>query len=209
MEMSRDLTNVIGIAGFSDEKLRVYRTTMSPFGAPDWDHTPFTNKVNVPTAQQCWELTGAKYLSTSMAPSGKAFAYGTADGVYTTAIPDNCAPGGPGTLVLPGAKSPDWGPADVPTATPVQPTQPTQPARPGASKPKLKLAKRKGGFTATLTTGAAGKATVTVTRNAKRVAKKSVTVGKSGKATVTFKVRGKLTVKATFAGQTVSAKLRA
>ena len=209
MEMSRDLTNVIGIAGFSDEKLRVYRTTMSPFGAPDWDHTPFTNKVNVPTAQQCWELTGAKYLSTSMAPSGKAFAYGTADGVYTTAIPDNCAPGGPGTLVLPGAKSPDWGPADVPTATPAQPTQPTQPTRPGASKPKLKLAKRKGGFTATLTTGAAGKATVTVTRNAKRVAKKTVTVGKSGKATVTFKVRGKLTVKATFAGQTVSAKLRA
>ena len=60
MEMSRDLTNVIGIAGFSDEKLRVYRTTMSPFGAPDWDHTPFTNKVNVPTAQQCWELTGAQ-----------------------------------------------------------------------------------------------------------------------------------------------------
>ena len=82
-------------------------------------------------------------------------------------------------------------------------------SRPRASKPKLKLAKRKGGFTATLTTGAAGKATVTVTRNAKRVAKKIVTVGKSGKATVTFKVRGKLTVKATFAGQTVSAKLRA
>ena len=50
---------------------------------------------------------------------------------------------------------------------------------------------------------------MTVTRNAKRVAKKTVTVGKSGKATVTFKVRGKLTVKATFAGQTVSAKLRA
>ncbi len=159
VELSRDLTTVVGVAGFSDEKLRVYRTTMSPFGAPDWDHTPFTNTVNVPTAQQCWELTGAKYLSTSMAPTGKAFAYGTADGVYTTAIPDNCAPGGPGTLVLPGAKSPDWGPADVPTATPTQPTQPTQPTRPGASKPKLKLAKRKGGLRATLTTGAPGKAT--------------------------------------------------
>ena len=116
MELSRDLTTVIGIAGFSDEKLRVYRTTMSPFGAPDWDHTPFTNKVNVPIAQQCCELPGAKFLSTTMAPSGKAIAYGTADGVYVAAIPDNCAPGGPGTLVLPGAKSPDWGPADVPTA---------------------------------------------------------------------------------------------
>ena len=111
--------------------------------------------------------------------------------------------------MLPGAKSPDWGPADVPTATPAQPTQPTQPTRPGASKPKLKLAQRKGGFTATLTTGAPGKATLTVTRNAKRIAKKTVTVGKSGKVAVTFKVRGKLTVKATFGGQTVSAKLRA
>ena len=180
MEMSRDLTNVIGIAGFSDEKLRVYRTTMSPFGAPDWDHTPFTNKVNVPTAQQCWELTGAKYLSTSMAPSGKAFAYGTADGVYTTAIPDNCAPGGPGTLVLPGAKSPDWGPADVPTATPTQPTQPTQPTRPGASKPKLKLAKRKGGFTRHAHHGRGRQGHADRHARRKRVAKKTVTVGKSG-----------------------------
>ena len=91
---------------------------------------------------------------------------------------------------------------------PAQPTQPTQPTRPGASKPKLKLAKRKGGFSATLTTGAAGKATLKVTPGGK---KKSVTIGKSGKVTVTFKAkRGtRVTVKATFGGQTVSAKLRA
>src|SRR5690349_6906943 len=59
MDLGRDLQYAIGIAGFSDEKLRVYKTTMHPFGAPDWDHTPFTNKENVPTAQQCWELTGS------------------------------------------------------------------------------------------------------------------------------------------------------
>ena len=159
MELSRDLTNVIGIAGFSDEKLRVYRTTMSPFGAPDWDHTPFTNKVNVPTAQQCWELTGAKYLSTSMAPTGKAFAYGTADGVYTTAIPDNCAPGGPGTWSCRARSHPTGVP---PTSRPRRPRSPLSRrsppdrarASPSSSSPSARAAWR-----ATLTTGAAGRAT--------------------------------------------------
>jgi hypothetical protein len=207
MDLGRDLQYAVGIAGFSDEKLRVYKTTMHPYGAPDWDHTPFTNKENVPTAQQCWELTGGKFLSTTMAPSGRAFAYGTADGIYVTSIPENCAAGGPGTLIAPGGKNADWGPADVPTAAPTQPTQPTTPTNPGTTKSalKLKLAKRKGGLKATLTTGARGKATFKLGKT-----KKSATVGQSGKVTVTFKVaKGKrVTVKATFGGQTVSAKLK-
>lgn len=208
MDMGRDLQYAIGIAGFSDEKLRVYRTTMSPFGAPDWDHTPFTNHPNVKTAERCWELTGSRFSSTTMAPSGRAFAYGTADGVYVTSIPESCAPGAPGTLIAPGAKNPDWGPADVPVAGPAQP-QPTTPATGGGAPTKalkLKLAKRKGGLRATLITGAPGKATFKLTPGAR----KTVTVGKAGKVSVDFKVRkGKrVTVKATFAGKTVSAKLR-
>ena len=206
MELSRDLKTAIGIAGFYDEKLRVYRTTMHPYGAPDWDHTPFTTKENVPTLEQCYELPGGKFVSTSMAPSGKAFAYGTADGVYVTTIPDNCAPGGPGTLLAAGAKSPDWGPADVPTPAAGPSPQPTpQTAGPAVSKLKLKLARRKGGVRATLTTGAPGRATFKL--GAKR---KTAEVGRSGKVSVTFKVRkGKrVTVKATFAGRTVSAKLK-
>jgi hypothetical protein len=211
MELSRDLSTAIGIAGYSDEKLRVYRTTMHPFGAPNWDHAPFTNTVNVPTAEQCWELSGGKFESTSMAPSGKAFAYGTADGIFVTAIPDGCAPGGPGALVAPGAKSPDWGPADVPVASAAQPKPGSggsgaQNDRPTAGKLKLKLARRKGGLRATLTTGAPGKATFKLTPGAK----KTVKVGKAGKVTVDFKAkrRTRVMVKATFAGQTVSAKLK-
>ena len=68
---------------------------------------------NQPVAQQCYELTG-KFESTTLAPSGKALAYGTAEGIYVAAIPDGCAPGDRGALVLPGARFPDWGPADVP-----------------------------------------------------------------------------------------------
>ena len=49
--------DLVGIAGQSDEKLRVYRTTMSPFGAPNWDHKPFA-QGNQPVAQQCYELPG-------------------------------------------------------------------------------------------------------------------------------------------------------
>lgn len=204
IELGRDLQYAIGIAGFSDDKLRVYRTTMHPFGAPDWDHTPFTTKENVPTAVRCWELPG-KFRSTTMAPSGRAFAYGTADGIYVTSIPENCGTGGPGTLLAAGAKNADWSPADVPTASP-GPAQPTRPGTaPAAKTLKLKLAKRKGGLKATLTTGAPGRATFKLGGK-----KKTATVGRSGKVTVTFAARkGKrVTVKATFGGMTVSAKLK-
>ena len=94
VELSRDLQTVVGIAGFNSEKLRVYRTTMSPFGAPDWDHTPFTNHENVPVAQQCYELPGTKFENTTLAPSGAAMAYSTAAGVFVASIPAGCAPGG-------------------------------------------------------------------------------------------------------------------
>ncbi len=194
VELSSDLTTVVGIAGQSDEKLRVYRTTMSPFGAPDWDHKPFA-QGNQPVAQQCYELPG-KFVSTSLAPSGRAMAYGTAEGVWVAAIPEGCAPGDAGALVLPGATSPDWGPADVPAATAAT----------------LRLSRR-GGLTATLTTGTAGRATLTAVLKRRTIAKRTINV--DGRATVRFKLkrRGIATVKATFtptggSPQRVSAKLR-
>ena len=178
VELSRDLQTVIGIAGQSDEKLRVYRTTMHPFGAPDWNHRPFA-QGNQPVAQRCYELSG-RFESTSLAPGGRAMAYGTAEGVWVAAIPEGCAPGAAGALVFKGASSPDWGPADVP--------------------PTLALSRR-GGLTATLTTGAAGRATLTASLKGRTLARRTVKVGATGRATVRFKLkrRGTVTVKATFA----------
>jgi len=194
VELSSDLTTVVGIAGQSDEKLRVYRTTMDPFSAPNWDHKPFA-QGNQPVAQQCYELPG-KFVSTSLAPSGRAMAYGTAEGVWIAAIPESCAPGDAGALVLGGATSPDWGPADVPAATAAT----------------LRLSRR-GGLTATLTTGVSGRATFTAVLKRRTIAKRTVTV--NGRATVRFKLkrRGTVTVKAAFtptggSPQRVSAKLR-
>ncbi len=194
VELSGDQTTLIGIAGQSDEKLRVYRTTIGPFGAPDWDHKPFA-QGNQPVAQQCYELPG-KFVSTSLAPSGRAMAYGTAEGVWIAAIPEGCAPGDAGALVLGGATSPDWGPVDVPAATAAT----------------LRLSRR-GGLTATLTTGTAGRATFTAVLKRRTIAKRTVTV--NSRATVRFKLkrRGTVTVKAAFtptggSPQRVSAKLR-
>jgi len=207
VELSRDQQTVVGIAGFYDEKLRVYRTTMSPFGAPDWDHTPFTNKVNVPVAQQCYELPG-KFENTTLAPSSKAMAYSTAEGVFVAAIPGGCAPGGPGTLVFPGAKHPDWGPADVPPASAFESTGGSgsgtgqQTGKPGASK-KLTLAVTKAGKV-TVTVPGAGKVKVTAKRKRRTVASATKTAKAAGKVTFKLKVRGKVTVTASFQKQTAS-----
>src|SRR3954452_2790635 len=210
IELSRDLRTVVGIAGFSDEKLRVYRTTMNPFGAPDWDHTPFTNHENVPVAQQCFELPGSRYTQVSLAPSGSGLVYSTRDGLYVSAIGADCALAP--TLLAPGATSPDWGPADVPAATTLPGTQPQpQPGggRPAVTKkPVLKLSKRHG-LTATLSTGEPGKARLVATLKGRKVTKK-LTLGKSGKGSVSFRLRthGRATVTATFKGSRVSAKLK-
>jgi hypothetical protein len=208
VELSRDLQTVVGIAGFSSEKLRVYRTTMSPFGAPDWDHTPFTNHQNVPVAQQCYELPGSKFESTTLAPSGKAMAYSTAAGIFVAAIPDNCAAGGPGALVLPGAKHPDWGPADVPPASAFTPAAgPTASPTPSPAPAKrLRLSVTRSGKV-TVTVPTAGKVTVTAKRKSRTVAKVSKTAKRAGKVTFKFKLRGKVTVTAKQAGLTAKRTL--
>jgi hypothetical protein len=210
VELSRDLQTVVGIAGFSDEKLRVYRTTMSPFGAPDWDHTPFTNHENVPVAQQCYELPG-KFDNTTLAPSSKAMAYSTAAGVFVAAIPDGCAPGDAGALVFPGAKYPDWGPADVPpasafTSAPAAGATPGTTPRPATSKLAL-VVTRSGKVTVTVP--AAGKVKVTAKRKRRTLATVTKTAKAAGKVTLTLprRVRGKVTVTASFQKQTASKTL--
>ena len=167
---------MVGIAGQSDEKLRVYRTTMNPFGAPDWDHKPFA-QGNQPVAQQCYELPG-KFVSHEPRAERRA-RWPTAPPRASASprSPRAARPATPARCSLPGATSPDWGPADVPAAAaPVAP--PTTPA----AGPKLRLSRR-GGLTATLTTGAPGRATLTASLKRRTIAKRTVTVG-NGRATV-------------------------
>src|SRR5262249_51250426 len=150
--------------------------------------------------QQCYELPG-KFENTTLAPSGKAMAYSDAAGVHVAAIPDGCAAGDAGALVFPGAKHPDWGPADVPviadkapvTTTPGQPT-----GRGGAPAAKLSLRVTRRGKV-TVKVPSAGRLTVTAKRGKRTVAAKRKTVKVASTVTLTLKARGKVTVSASFA----------
>ena len=124
-------------------------------------------------------------------------AYSAAEGVFVAAIPDNCQPGGPGALIFPGAKHPDWGPADVPPASAFQPAQGASPApaTPGPAAKKLKLAVTRSGKV-TVTVPGPGKVTVTARRKARTVAKLTKTAKAAGTLTFRLKVRGKVTVTA-------------
>ena len=112
-------------------------------------------------------------------------AYSTAEGVLVAAIPDDCAPGGPGALVFPGAKHPDWGLADVPPASAFETPARAQPrrhaARPAAKK--LELAVTRAGKV-TVTVPGAGKVTVTAKRKSRTVAKLSKTAKAAGQGHV-------------------------
>ncbi len=216
VELSRDLQTIVGIAGGSDEKLRVYRTTVHPYGAPNWNHQPFYTG-NQPVAQRCYELDG-KFESTTLAPSGQALAYGTAEGIHVASIPGGCAPGDRGALVIPGGRFPDWGPADVPAASAAggSANGGQGGAKPGAAaRPKLTLKPGKR-LAVTLTTAGPGKATVTVKLKGRTLGSARGTVKASGKLTLRIKLkkaRGKATVKASFkpagggATQTTTAKV--
>ncbi len=212
VELSRDLETVVGVAGQSDEKLRVYRTVMHPFGAPDWNHRPF-HQGNTPVAERCAELTdpaGGKFETPSLSPDGRGLAYATADGIRVVGLPDLAGgcPGlaGPGTLVLPGAKHPDWGPAGIPAAEAFQPGEPNAPAPgPGAkggsggggTAPAVKVARAdlrtalRKGLVLTVRTGGAGRLAATVKRSGATLGRRTVTVGDVGVAKVRVRLSGR------------------
>ena len=188
VELSRDLKTVVGIAGESSEKLRTYRTLTAPFGAPDWDHTPF-HEGNTPVAAQCSELTGAEFESTSLAPDGRGVAYGTKAGVFVAPL-SGCQLGGQGALLQPGARFPDWGPADVPAA--------------GSAKPSVRVARasRRRGIVLRVRTGGPGTVRAKALLRGRSVGSGTARIGASGAAKVRVKVklrrRAKVAVKVAF-----------
>lgn len=119
VELARDLTWAVGIAGQNDEKLRVYRPLMDPFTAPEPDMSPFARRV--PVVEGCFELVdpvGGRFQTPTIAPDGRGLAYQVGDGIWVHPMPDlsaGCQPGREGRLAIPGGTHPDWGPANVPS----------------------------------------------------------------------------------------------
>ena len=188
VELSRDLATVVGIAGQSSEKLRVYRTLMHPFGAPNWDHTPF-KQGNQPVAQPCYELgdpVGGKFESTSLAPDGRGLAYGVGDGIWVA--PLDCGAPAAGRLVIPGGRFPDWGPADVPTAV-------------APSRPSVRARARGKTLAVTVRTSGAGRVTAKVAAGRRTIGSRSAAVSASGIAKLRLRLARRpaaVTVKVAF-----------
>jgi WD40-like Beta Propeller Repeat len=190
VELSRDGKAVAGIVGQGDDVLRVYRPTMDPFNAPDWNHVPFA-QGNQPVVEPCYEYTGpvgGKFESVSFAPDGRHLAYGVGDGIWVSNVPDlgaGCAQASENALKIPGGRFPDWGPADVP-AGPGPRANPN--ADGGALSAKAKRARlRKAlrrGLTVTVRGPGDGRARVTAFAGRKRVAAGSAPARAGGMARV-------------------------
>lgn len=217
VELSRDLRWAVGIAGQSDERLRVYRPLTDPFTAPEPDMSPFARRV--PIVEGCFELlepVGGRFETPTIAPDGRGLAYQVGDGIWVHPMPDlsaGCQPGQPGRLVIPGGTHPDWGPADLPSDAELNP--PTQPGAPGArstGRPPAdagqqqpgrggggragltlrattaRLARAlRGGLPLTIRTGAAGRVSVSAKAGRRVVARAAGSAGSGGVAKLTLR----------------------
>lgn len=189
VDMSRNGATIAGIAGFSDELLRIYRPLFDPYTAPAQDLRPF--HANTPVVERCLELAnpaGGKFESVSVSPDGRHVAYGTADGIHVLEVPDlhgGCAPATRDALVLPGGRFPDFGPAGVPEA----------PAARGLRLSTAKTPLRRAlarGLAVTVRTGARGRVSVVANSGGRRVGAGSAKVGSAGKARVKVRLKRSL-----------------
>jgi hypothetical protein len=188
VELSRDEKTVVGIAGFTDQLLRVYRPLFDPYNAPAQDLTPWGH--NTPVVEPCAELSspaGGRFASPTLSPDGHGLAFATADGIHTMALPDlsgGCQPAGGEHLLIAGASSPDWGPAALPSATPAPP--PSSQLTVAVKRAKLRAALRNG--LVVTVRGATGRVTATALKGATKVAG-----GRSAAKNGTAKVRVRFT----------------
>jgi hypothetical protein len=191
VELSRDEKTAVGVAGFYDQLLRIYRPLYDPFDAPAQDLTPWGH--NTPVVEHCAELTnpaGGRFTSPTLSPDARGLAFETGDGVHVMAVPDlsgGCQPAGPDRLLIAGASSPDWGPADVPSATPDAP--PAQQLTVAVKRTRLRAALRNG--LVVTVRGATGQVTATALK-----ARTKVASGRAASKNGTAQVRVRFTKKA-------------
>lgn len=198
-EMSRDKTKLAFVTGEQAETIFLYR---AKGGYPQ-----------VP--ENCYRLTDGvgRISSPSWSPDGTKLAFADSNGVNVLPLPDFSVDCGRPTdehtkrVLIPGAANPDWGPADVPPARPVErgdggqgpivrdPRTTPQP-RPQTGRitvrTRIALGKAlKRGFAVQLTGLRAGKVKVVAKLKGKTVATGSARVARSGKATAKLRFSAK------------------
>lgn len=160
-----------------------------------------TDLTTPPTADcVIYDDGGTEFATPSWSPGGDALAWATPDGIYTSPVGPGCA-GFAIKLILPGAREPDWGPADPGQSAAAPPPPPAPPAKPGKPKPPtVTFATR--GRRVTVRCACAIKV---VARKGKRV----VGRGKgTGKVTVRVRARGKVELTVTAGTATITKTVR-
>ena len=139
----------------------------------------------------------------SFSPDGTRIAWELDDGVHVQPVYDLSTCTQPaGGFVIPGARQPDWGPADVPVTTPMPPPQPPQPpvgdgplqSALVARNAKLSTALKKG-VKITVQCSSPCQASGNLKYKRKVVAKGSKAIGGTGTLVLKFTAKGKKQLK--------------
>ncbi len=145
-ELSRDGRKIVSVAQTNGALSPANTLHYFFVPGPAFTQAPYpetwTDDAPRPPAGQarCENVRDSTVHNPTWAPSGAAVAYEDKDGVWVQQVPDlattTCA-GMTETLLLPGAKHPDWGPADVDLSqTPsAGGGVPTTPGTPGSGRP--------------------------------------------------------------------------
>jgi hypothetical protein len=185
------------VAGESHERLRIYRT-------PEGLYPYFP--------RGCYEFgdpAGGRFDGPTWSPDGSKLAVAQGDGIYVADVPaltlDPCDQGATEMrMLIPGGRSADWGPADVPPAravvTPPDARAPTERTPSGrapraarttavlASKPASKRALARRGVALKVSCTKACRVSATIRLGARRLGGASARLTRPGSKTVTVRI---------------------
>jgi hypothetical protein len=117
-DISRDRRKLAFVTGGSDETLTLYGVPTFPTAFRDGDAPVSTRPL---ICYRYSDPTGGKFSTPTFAPDGGRVAWAESDGIKVVTVPDlagGCTTTGASphaSLLIPGGKQPDWGPAGVPS----------------------------------------------------------------------------------------------
>ena len=134
--------------------------------------------------------------SPTWSPDGRTIAFEHKDGIETIALPNvgpnDCSGASSGTVVIPGGKEPDFGPADVnPEKKTIEPEPPAGDLVVGVQKPVKASTAAKKGITLKVTVPGAGRLTGSVKLGKSKLGSGRTTTPGAGPATLTIRLSKK------------------